>query len=336
MEDKNIDMDDLLIDYFSQNISEGNLKALNNWVHSSPENEKKFLDLQEIWFSSSIITEKSDFDKNEAYDRFLTRTGKKDKNNHLFITSRKLLRWTAAIALITIISYVSFQQGSQQLKNQFADIVIEAPWGSRTKTSLPDGTLVWLNAGSKISYSQGFGVENRLIDLSGEGYFEVTKNKKLPFSVKTEEMQVDVLGTKFNFCNYPDDEEATVSLLEGEVIATNHIKTGEFVKMLPDEEVFLNKRSGAMRVIKVDAHNTAEWINGFLSFDEELLPDIVKELERSYNVNITITHSDLEHLRFYGSFTRKELTIEEILDLLSSTNKIRYTINGKYIELSPP
>jgi ferric-dicitrate binding protein FerR (iron transport regulator) len=239
----------------------------------------------------------------------------------------------AAAAVLVGVSYASFRQGGEQVKSRFANIEVEAPLGSRTKTYLPDGTLVWLNAGSKITYSQGFGVSDRKVQLSGEAYFEVVRNEKLPFGVSTNELLVDVLGTKFNFCNYPDDQEASVGLLEGRVLASNQLKMGEQAELMPNQQAFLNKKSGDMRIASASAQHTAEWTSGYLFFDEVLLPDIVKELERSYNVHIAITHPDLEQLRFYGSFVRKELNIEEVLDILASTGKIKYSINGKEISL---
>ena len=80
------------------------------------------------------------------------------------------------------------------MKDTFADISVEAPLGSKTKLYLPDGTLVWLNAGSRMTYSQGFGVDNRKVELEGEGYFEVKRNEKVPFFVKTKDLQLQVLG----------------------------------------------------------------------------------------------------------------------------------------------
>ena len=86
--------------------------------------------------------------------------------------------------------------GRSECKDTFADISVEAPLGSRTKLYLPDGTLVWLNAGSRMTYSQGFGVDNRKVELEGEGYFEVQRNEKLPFFVKTKDLQFAGIGNK--------------------------------------------------------------------------------------------------------------------------------------------
>ena len=213
-------------------------------------------------------------------------------------------------------------------------MVVEAPLGSKTRLYLPDGTLVWLNAGSTITYSQGFGVEERKLKLSGEGYFEVTRNKQLPFEITTKELQLKVLGTKFNFRNYPEDEEVSVSLLEGKVCLRNYLKNDALCYLEPDQKAILNKKNGKLMVSASEARYTAEWTNGFLFFDEELLPDIIKELERSYNVKIHLEDNSLETFRFYGNFVRKEQTIQEILEMLASTGKLEYRINERDIYLS--
>lgn len=331
IEHKNIE--DLIVAYLAEGAKSDELQQ---WISASPENKKHFQRMQEIWFASAATHHTKRFDKKDAYKRFLTRkeNSKVKDTGSRKLSLRPFLYGVAAVALLLIVSYTSYWRGSEQLKNRFADIVIEAPLGSKTKMYLPDGTLVWLNADSKITYSQGFGVSERNISLTGEGYFEVTKNEKLPFQVKTTELHVKVLGTKFNFRNYPEDEEATVSLLEGKVEVSNIARADERVNLSPDQKVFLNKKTGNMRVSAVTAQYSAEWTNGYLFFDEELLPDIIKKLERSYNVNIEIKDKSLETFRFYGNFIRKENTIEEVLEILASTNKLKYRIKGKEIELT--
>lgn len=114
--------------------------------------------------------------------------------------------------------------------------------GARTKMHLPDGTAVWLNAGSKLSYSQGFGIDNRDVRLEGESYFEVSRNENLPFCVKTKEVKVRVLGTKFNFRNYQDDNEAVVNLLEGKVSLMNGLRKMSEQYLAPGECMTLDKQ----------------------------------------------------------------------------------------------
>ena len=242
-------------------------------------------------------------------------------------------RYAAVVAVIIAVGYLSYWRGEVNVKDTFADISVEAPLGSKTKLYLPDGTLVWLNAGSRMTYSQGFGVDNRKVELEGEGYFEVTRNEKIPFYVKTKDLQLRVLGTKFNFRDYPEDHEVVVSLLEGKVELNNMLKSGKEALLAPDERAILNKSNGLMTVESVAASNASQWTDGYLFFDEELLPDIAKELERSYNVKIHIANDSLNNFRFYGNFVRREQNIQEVLDALASTEKIQYKIEERNITI---
>lgn len=338
MESRNrqTDIENLIATYFTQGLGAEQLLELQNWIKATPENRKQFLQMREVWFSSIGADEADRYDKDKAFDRFLVRTEKVQERKTVAKKRylHTLLYSAAAIALLFIISYASYWSGREQVKKQFADMVVEAPLGSKTKLYLPDGTLVWLNAGSRISYSQGFGVVERKLNLIGEGYFEVTKNEELPFEVQTKELQVNVVGTKFNIRNYPEDEYVRVSLLEGKVYLQNSLKNNDSCYLQPNQKAILNKKSRELQVSAVKAQYDSEWTNGYLFFDEELLPDIIKILERSYNVNIHLADESLNTFRFYGNFERREQTIEEILDMLGSTNRLKYKIKGKEVVLT--
>lgn len=340
MEIENIhnDIDELIVLYLSEGLKPEDAQRLEQWVGASAENLKYFSDKQEIWIGTLNTSTSLHFNKDAAYGRFLLRA-KKPLQPAKSISSKTSLRrrvWYSAAVVVLLIcaSAISYWQGGEMLKTRFTDIVVEAPLGSQTKMYLPDGTLVWLNAGSRISYSQGFGVNERNIHLIGEGYFEVTKSEKLAFAVMTDELTINVLGTKFNFNNYPDNEEASVSLVEGKVMARNNIRNGNDVNLMPNQKLFLNKKTGEMRISKMEAKRSTEWTNGNLFFDEEILPDIIKELERDYDVSITLADDSLKTFRFYGSFIKRDCRIEDILDMLASTGKIKYKVEGKQIELS--
>lgn len=311
---------------------------LKKWIAASAENEKYFMQQQEIWFSAIDAKEEAIYNKEKAFGKFRNRVAAAtcerggNAGRRCFRISA-YWRYAAVAALLCVVSYFSYWQGEANVKEGFSDIVVEAPLGSRTKMSLPDGTLVWLNAGSRMAYSQGFGVENRKLELSGEGYFEVKRNEEVPFLVKTNSLQVAVLGTKFNFRDYPDDAEAIVSLSEGKVALNNLLKKEKEAFLSPNERVVLNKQSGNMKVETAAVSNALQWTNGYLFFDEELLPDVAKELERSYNVKIHIASDSLNTFRFYGNFVRREQSIQEVLEALSATRKIRYTMDGRNITL---
>jgi ferric-dicitrate binding protein FerR (iron transport regulator) len=332
MEQQISSIDELILSCLSGNSDPDETAELKEWLDASPENRAHLRAIREIWLASGVLNHAGRFDKNRAGERFLARTGNRT-NTRKHVVLRYLSTAAATVALLLTVSYLSYRQGGEEVKNRFADIVIEAPMGAKTKMYLPDGTLVWLNASSKITYSQGFGVSDRNVGLTGEGYFEVTGNAELPFVVKTDELKVSVLGTKFNFSNYPDNEEAIVSLIEGKVQVKNLMNVNEEKNMAPDEKAFLNKKTGQMRILSHRTLPSSEWTNGYLCFDNELLPDIVKTLERSYNVKISIADKSLETTRFYSDFSQQEQSIEDILRLLKSTRKLTYTIEGKTITL---
>lgn len=200
-----------------------------------------FSDMQEVWIAASDEADEQHFDKERAYQLFLEHT----ENLVQPSVKRKTLTispWMYAAAMVVIVFFcgtIAFQSGKRVLRNQLTQITVEAPYGSKTKLYLPDGTLVWLNAGSKMSYAQDFGINERSLNLSGEAYFEVTRNEEIPFKVHTEELDVKVLGTKFNFRNYKDDLEAKVCLLEGKVALNTRQKE---TILHPDQQALLDKK----------------------------------------------------------------------------------------------
>lgn len=195
------------------------------------------------------------------------------------------------------------------IKDTFVDISVEAPLESRTKLYLPDGILVWLNAGSRMTYSQGFGIDDHKVKLEGGGYLEVQRSEEFPFFVKIKDLQLQVLETKFNFRDYPEDHEVVVSLLEGKVELDNLLKKGEEAFLVPNKRVILNKADGLMAAEAVTISSAPQWTDGYPFFDKELLPDITKELKRGYNVSTHIANDSLNRFRFYGNFVRREQSI---------------------------
>lgn len=292
---------------------------------------------EEIWFSSVSEESLAKYDKDAAYAAFKKRVAEVGAQPKAKTFRLGWIKYAAAVLLMVVtVGYLSYKGGQNEMQSSFGNIVIATPQGSRTQLSLPDGSRVWLNAGSSISYSQGFGYIDRLVNLVGEGYFEVAHNEKLPLSVVSENVCVKVLGTKFNFRDYPTDAEAIVSLTEGSVAMCSKKNPDEGQLLKPGQRATVDKESGKIRVEAYEVANSMKWTNGRLLFDGEPLPDIVKTLERSYNVKITIADCNLRKLRFYGDFIRQEQTLVEVLDALESTGKLRYERNGKNVILLNP
>ena len=336
MEEENKHIDELIANYLTEGLDKNALDELKTWIAASAENQQYFIRQREIWFSAVSREAASVYDKDKAFENFRNRV---ESQKEIQSTSRRgfslsaLWRYAAVVAIIIAVGCISYWQGEVNVKDTFADISVEAPLGSKTKLYLPDGTLVWLNAGSRMTYSQGFGVDNRKVELEGEGYFEVKRNEKIPFFVKTKDLQLQVLGTKFNFRDYPEDHEVVVSLLEGKVGLNNLLREEKEAVLSPDERAVLNKANGLLTVESVTASNASQWTDGYLFFDEELLPDIAKEMERSYNVKIHIANDSLKTFRFYGNFVRREQNIQEVLEALASTEKMQYKIEERNITI---
>ena len=309
-EEKHNDIDELISLYISGTLDEPSFARLKQWSLESEVNRVYVRNRLEVWFSSGVSGDGASFNKNEAFDLFRQRIAKaEEKQKQVRRFSWKVLYRVAAVILILLLPLGAYWQGKETVKHTFADMTVEAPLGARTKLHLPDGTLVWLNAGSKIVYSQGFGVDDRKLSLEGEGYFEVTRNEKVPFEVKTKEVNLKVLGTKFNF--------------------RNEIRPMQELYLVPNERMVLDKLTGKMTKSHVKTENASVWINDELFFDEELLEDIAKKLMRSYDVEIEVADS-LKNKRFYGSFKIMGNTIDEVLQTIASTMKYRHE-DEKYI-----
>ena len=303
--------------------------------HITDRNESGLSNLtdEELWVSSAVADDTQQYDVDQAFERFRKRTGLDQSGRQSYKWYRTWGVAAVAIVLLGLITVTAYWQGSRQIQSNFSDIVVEAPLGSKTKLTLPDGSTVWLNAGSKMVYSQGFGVSDRKLAFQGEGYFEVEKNDEMPFLVQTHDVNVTVVGTKFNFRNYPEDEEAVVELLEGKVALENQLKEESVRYLSPNEKMVLHKATGKMDITSAKVKEATLWTENILLFDEDLLPDIVRELERSYHVQIEIENEDLKQTRFYGQFNQLEQNIYDVLDMLSETGKLKYHEEGKVIYL---
>lgn len=222
MEKEKRHINELISNYLNSKSTLQRIREIEEWINSSRENFQYFIQQLESYTSNTEKNQKVIFDKAKAYKKFRIRiqSSKTQSRNTSFRLSI-LWHYAAAIVLLCIISYFSYWKGMNCIKANFSNVVVEAPMGSKTKLHLPDGTLVWLNAGSSISYSQGFGINSRKVTLEGEGYFEVTHNDKVPFFVQTNNLEVKVLGTKFNFKDYKEDTRAMVTLIEGCVTLHN-------------------------------------------------------------------------------------------------------------------
>jgi ferric-dicitrate binding protein FerR (iron transport regulator) len=219
---------------------------------------------------------------------------------------------------------------------------VSAPLGSISQVTLPDSSVVWLNAGSKLKYSTRFNVDNRDLSLEGEGYFKVAKNKKLPFVVDAFGFQVRAVGTEFNVKAYPDEETIETILVEGKVklehqnvnIANDTYLNPKFMSTFyKSKEVA--RGSGHPR-LTISPNNDpllyTSWKDDRLVFKKVMFKDLVKILERKYDVQIKLEQSEILNYHFTGVL--EDESIEQVMEVIMISSPINYKIKGKTVFIS--
>lgn len=202
------------------------------------------------------------------------------------------------------------------------------PKGRVFSIHLSDGTRVWLNSESYIKYPVSFSSANREVVLSGEAYFDVVKDKKRKFIVRTSGYSVNVLGTKFNVRAYENDEVISTTLVEGSV-ALNTDETSEF-RISPGEQFSFERASGTISVSKVDVHLFTSWINNQLIIRSNTLWDILKVLQRRYDVDVFFSDEAAKNEQYSGEVPLND-NLNIILDQISKVSDIEFQIEGRLI-----
>lgn len=211
--------------------------------------------------------------------------------------------------------------------------MVSTPKGGQYQVNLPDGTRVWLNASSSLKFSAAFtGYKKRVVELTGEGYFEVAKVNK-PFIVETKEQEVEVLGTHFNISSYANDGETKTTLLEGAVkVSTNNVKNNtEDIILKPGQQALL--KAGQLNIKAVDAGAEVDWKSGYFIFKNEDMRSIMRKIERWYDVEIVFA-KDFNNRSYEGSISRFK-NVSEVLRKFELTGNIHFKMEERRITVMP-
>ncbi|MEI6865658.1 FecR domain-containing protein [Flavicella sp.] len=234
---------------------------------------------------------------------------------------------------------VGEQKGVQLIYNKEVGVKIlvyntlTIPYGKRFEVKLSDGTKVHLNAGSSLKYPISFiKGKNRKVFLKGEAYFDVAKDAKHPFIVNADDMDVRVLGTRFNISSYPEDDNINTVLVEGSVsiYKKGELYTPETSTILkPGFMAAWQKNDRKIAIEKADIELATAWVDGKIIFRHTPFDDIIKKLERHYNVKIINNNKVLGKQRFRASFDIE--VIEQVLESFNANFEIEYTIHNNQI-----
>ena len=276
-------------------------------------------------YIKNIIAEslKDEVDVDREWERLFSSIEKKTiskmKTRRLFL---QYMKYAAAVVLGIGVSLSTLYLTNQENLSTVGNYKLVTSKGE--KSYLPDGTRVWLNSCTTLEYAENYGHSNRSIYLDGEAYFEVAKNKDLPFVVKANGIDVKAIGTAFNVSAYMEDSQLTTTLFNGKV-AVQPTLTKQEVLLEPNQVAVYDKSRNKIEVVPYDKKLFAQWRGGFLSFKMMYLQDITKLLERNYNVVFRYENQGIKKLRFSGSFRNNE-DLSEILNVIKTNTGIRYQI----------
>jgi len=244
-----------------------------------------------------------------------------------------LLKVAAILVILAGTGALGYYLLSNNSKQNFDILTTTA---GKTFKMLDDGTKVWLNKNSTMSYNKGFGQHKREIFLEGEAYFDVVKNAAIPLFIHTRNIDIEVKGTAFNVNAYKDVPQIQVALVSGLLQVTDRLNSSRKVLLHPNEKlIFSNSKNNReneflIRPIELEAlRNDTKWITDTLTFNKEKLKDLTVRMEKKYDLKIAINSDQLREKRFSGTFTNE--TIQQALEALKLSYPLTYTINNRLV-----
>lgn len=346
------------------------LKELEDLLRNDPGLHYSMQTVADIWHQPSTPKENAA----EAFDRHLNRMKAMgveaigDDNLEMIFDEtfpeqkgggrkRKLVLIMSAVVVLAAGIYLYKSVFSENITPQIAQVdksEASTRYGSKTKLVLPDGTQVWLNSGSKLTYDKTYGNKIREVILSGEAYFDVVKNAEKPFIIHANQVNITVLGTAFNVKSYPGDKTTETSLVRGSVeVSLNYRPSEKFILKPNQKLVVLNEKTETKAPVKQTVQQQPEpqvtfshltyqkkdsaiietsWVDNKLIFDDESFSDLAIKMERWYGVSIEFNDAKIEQLRFTGIFENE--SIQQALKALQITAHFSYWQTGNHITIS--
>ena len=302
------------------------IEILNQWLNESAENTSIHQDIINGWQLTRNKSEIYQPDMDMLWAKLIRRTNLKSKVRLFNIDQYK---WIAAAAIIVVVFLAGNWFGKIESSTNMVYASVISPAGSRSKIILPDSTSVWLNAGAEIRYPSSFSRETRDVYISGECFFNVTKDKKRQFIVHSNSLDIKVFGTSFNVRENEKDNKTEVALIEGEVQIFNS-ENRPLVSLTPGEQFTLTGDIGVVE--KVDnINNLTAWKENMIIFENEPFDQVIQSLESWYGVEFEVDTSILNNHNY--TFKVKTESIREVLNLISVITPIEYNISGENVTI---
>ena len=306
--------DELLIAYFKGEVSDEEAQQITEWIEAKIEHQRYYQQLCRLFEVSYWIE-----DIPEQTEVAFPKKTKALPWKHYVISFMK-------VAAIFVLGFaLHFFLNWQKTTHHELQHQIHVPTGQHVEIMLADGSKVWLNSGSTLTFPSKFNGKKRMVELDGEGFFEVKSDKEHPFIVSTSKYQVKAVGTSFNIYDYQDSPQFEAALLNGKVEVTTNAKKSSAVILTPNQRAALCQ--GVLKVKPIENTNNYLWRKGILYFNEPLL-EVFDKLQEYYDIEFQIRNSSLTRKSPYctGKFRAKD-GLEHIIRVLKETNHFDYQID---------
>lgn len=312
-------MNGQLHNYFQGKLTTEEQTQLFQDIKKDAGLRKQFQQYQNLYVLLDLLPTQTDTEKGEkSYADFI------EKNRKITQSIRlpKFFKYTAAMALLILSTWwitYSFISSSHKIESN----TLYIPPGQRACLTLHDGTMVWLNAKSTLTYPARFSKNKREVTLVGEAFFDVSPNQSVPFIVTLNDITIKVHGTAFNVMNYPKAECIQASLLSGSIEVQN-TSSKQKVTLRPNQEVLISNNIMEVSEIKQPAYFL--WKDGIYSFEKERFADIIQKLELYYDIRIIVTEPEIYDFVYTGKF-RQQDGIDEILRIIQKIHSFKIDRN---------
>lgn len=318
--------EDILIRYLDGALPENETSAVEEWLAASAANQRM---LEQLYYTMQVVKRVrvvQSADPEKALQRFKTRIHKQNKKAAIRRTLRMAER--AAAVLFLPLLLLSVYMGMHRSRQESRMIEVHTNPGVVSAFRLPDGSQVWLNAGSTLKYPSDFVADRREVELQGQGYFEVARDEKKPFIVQAgPDYAVEVLGTTFDMAAYEDEEAIQTTLVEGSVKL--HLRTIDGKpfsrKLEPNEKAEFERDTRRLAVATVNTEYDTAWKNGEIIFRNHPMEQVLKVLSRHYHVKFRV--QDPQVLKSIITAKFKDEQLPQVMEYLRLASSIQYTIH---------
>lgn len=322
--------EELMARFLMGECSEEELRRVNAWLDESGEHARELFRVEEIYHLGRT-DESADAKKTEKAEKQLFKRLEQEEAKRYKV--RRMYTWMRYAAMLIGIFFISgLSYHIYQTHNEANALVAVTARDEVKELMLPDGTKVWLNKHTTLKYPRDFSDKTRSVYMEGEAYFEVKRNKEKPFLVRSEAMQVRVLGTVFNMKSDKTNRSAVATLIKGEIEVKGNHDEGMIV-LAPGQKAELNAVSRRLVVKQVDT-GIENWHNNQFVFEKADIFTIARTLENSYGVRIILA-PDMNSTKTYSGTLMKKKGVEEMLNQIKNVIPVEYKIVGNSVFLSP-